>query len=94
MKLFFGDKKKKGISKLSDDQLDGISAGAYTPGAFKEEANGFLKSCLGDEMYDRIMSNGNSRKHPYVAAKIYLSGQDWEKFVWIEQHGSLDGFTD
>ena len=85
-------KQERGGTRLSIDQLDGISGGQYVPGTYKQEASAFLKACLGDEMYGKIMHSGSGQKYPYVAAKIYLNGLDWEKYVWIEQHGSLEGF--
>lgn len=92
MKRYFDEKGKKGVSKLSNDQLDTISGGQYVPGSFKKEADVFLKSCLGDDIYGKIMQ-GPGSKFPYVAAKIYLNENDWAKYVWIEQNGSLDGFS-
>jgi len=38
------------------------------------------------------MSSAAGRAHHYVAARAFLSQSDWDKFVWIEEHGSLDGF--
>ncbi|MBR0397430.1 MAG: hypothetical protein IJI10_04085 [Eubacterium sp.] len=91
MRKYFGGKDKKGVTKLDDAQLDAISGGQYIPGQFKQEADAFLKSSLGDETYNKIMQ-GSGSKFPYVAAKIYLGEKDFAKYTWIEQYGSLDGF--
>ena len=64
----------------------------YSPGPYKTESLRFIKECLGEEKFSRLLGNDESRKHPYVAAKLFLTLQDWNKFVWIEHHGSLDGF--
>ena len=65
----------------------------YSPGIYKTEAVLFLKQCLDSDTFDRLCKSENFRRNPVVAAKIYLSGENWNKYVWIEQHGSLDGFT-
>jgi hypothetical protein len=69
-----------------------MTAAAYQPGPFRKEAMAFLKERLGEELFDRIMDQSDSRRHPYVAARVFLGQGDWERYVWIEQHGSLDGF--
>ena len=38
------------------------------------------------------MSCEAGRRHHYVVARAFLDQADWEKFVWIEQYGSLEGF--
>ena len=65
----------------------------YAPGPYRGEANAFLRECMGSEKYDAVMTVGAGRSHPYVAARVFLSDYDWERFVWIEQHGSLEGFS-
>ena len=37
-------------------------------------------------------SSDVGRRHHYVVARVLLNQADWEKFVWIEEYGSLDGF--
>ena len=65
----------------------------YKPGfQFKEEALQFFRQCVGEDAYDRAMNSEVGKLHHYVAARVLLSQADWEKFVWIEEHGSLDGF--
>lgn len=66
----------------------------YTPGFFKEEAAEFLKNCLDERTYSAIMNSGDGRSHLYVAARIYLGAEDWEKYVYIEKFGSLDGYEE
>ena len=65
---------------------------AYKPGKYREEALIFLKERLGEKQFARIMANSDSRERPYVAARVFLSHEDWDKYTWIEQHGSLKGF--
>ena len=43
-------------------------------------------------MYEKVMSADAGRRHPYVAARLFLSEDDWRKYVWIEQYGSLDEY--
>ena len=52
-----------------------------------------MKQCLDSDTFAKLCKSENFRRNPVVAAKIYLSGENWNKYVWIEQHGSLDGFT-
>jgi|GEM_PF-3332331 len=66
--------------------------GRYSPGAYQKEAREFFKACVGEETYDRAMSMEAGRRHHYVAARAFLQQRDWEKFCWIEQHGSLEDY--
>lgn len=68
------------------------SSSVYRPGEYKKEALAFLKERIGDTQFDQIMGRTDSRQHPYVAARLFLSPLDWDKYVWIEQHGTLEGF--
>ena len=71
----------------------GRPLGVYQPGfQYREASLAFFRQCVGDETYDRAMSSEAGRRHHYVAARLFLDQADWEKFVWIEQYGSLDGF--
>ena len=63
--------------------------GVYAPGAYRKEALVFLKQCIGEEQYNRFMCK---EPHHYVAARILLDEMNWKRFVWIEQHGSLEHF--
>ena len=85
-------KNADGIREPFSERLDAANGGNYTPGDYREEAKAFLKACMDEKTYNFIMSHGDGRNHPYVAAKIYLESGDWEKYIWIEHHGSLDGF--
>lgn len=86
------------ISDLNADQLGEVSGGSpqlgvYRPGfRFKEESLRYFRQCVGEETYVRAMSSEAGRRHHYVVARAFLGQADWEKFVWIEQFGSLDGF--
>ena len=66
--------------------------GVYKPGMYKEQAKEFLRECVGDEISGKVMSCDAGRLHHYVPARALLSQPDWEKFCWIEQYGTLDGF--
>ena len=85
-------KKTEGIQIPFTERPDTGNGGHYTPGDYREEAKAFLKTCMDEKTYDSIMSHGEGRSHPYVAARIYLGKNDWNKYVWIEHHGSLEGF--
>ncbi len=75
----------------TEKSLGGTSS-QYAPGAFREEAQAFLRERLGNQLYEQVMESEESRTHPYVPAKVFLGAADWKKYVWIEQHGSLRGF--
>ena len=68
------------------------TAAAYQPGEYRREALAFLRERIGDEQFEQIMERASSRQYPYVAARIFLSPLEWDQYVWIEQHGSLEGF--
>lgn len=72
---------------------EAIRIALYSLGKYKTEAVMFLKQCLDRDTFERLSRSDNFRRNPVVGAKIYLSGEDWNKYVWIEQHGSPDGFT-
>ena len=71
---------------------EAFTVARYSPGIYKTEAVMFLKQCLDSDTFDRLCKSENFRRNPVVAAKIYLGGEDWNRYVWIEQHGSLAGF--
>ena len=85
-------KKSNDLYELSPEQLEIFSDGKYLPGDYKREADAFLKTCIGAQMYDKVMSAEAGRRHPYVAARLFLNEDDWRKYVWIEQYGSLDDY--
>ena len=84
--------KSDDLYDLSSEQLEIFSDGKYLPGNYKREADAFLKTCIGAQLYDKVMSAEAGRRHPYVAARLFLSEDDWRKYVWIEQYGSLDDY--
>ena len=90
--------KNEEIQELSMDHLESVSAGAqmlgvYQPGfRYKKESLQFFRSCVGDDVYEKAMSSDAGRAHHYTVARAFLNQSDWERFVWIEEHGSLDSF--
>ena len=67
--------------------------GVYRPGfLYKNESLQFFRLCVGDDVYRRAMNSDAGRAHHYAVARAFLNQSDWEKFVGIEEHGSLDGF--
>lgn len=71
----------------------GQALGIYRPGfRHKKESLRFFKTCVGDEAYTKAMNSEAGRTHHYVVARTLLNQTDWEKFVWIEEHGSLEDF--
>lgn len=67
--------------------------GVYSPDfRYKKESLQFFKACVGEDVYTRALSSEAGRAHHYTVARAFLNQADWEKFVWIEQFGSLDGF--
>ena len=85
--------QKKPRQELSLQQLSAVSGGSYSGGRYTQEASAFLRERVGEDTYAMMMSDPHSRSHPYVPARIFLDQADWDRFVWIEQHGSLDGFS-
>ncbi len=72
---------------------ESVQLGVYKPGfRYKEASLRFFRECVGDELYTRAMSSEVGHAHHYAVARAFLQQADWEKFVWIEEHGSLDGF--
>ena len=67
-------------------------AGAYAPGDYKKEAADFLRAHMDESIFALIPDDDGERRLSCVAARVFLSAEDWEKYVWIEQHGSLDGY--
>ena len=69
--------------------------GVYSPDfRYKKESLQFFKACVGEDVYTRAMSSEAGRAHHYTVARAFLNQTDWEKFVWIEKYGSLDGFPE
>ena len=90
----------KDVRVLSPDQLESVSGGAetlgvYRPGfQFKQESLDYFRQCVGEETFRLAMSSDAGREHHYAVARAFLNQKDWEKFVWIEEFGSLDGFPE
>ena len=92
--------ENEGIIELSADHLESINGGAntlgvYRPGfRYKQESLRFFKECVGEAVYAKAMNSDAGRVHHYTVARAFLGQTDWEKFVWIEEFGSLDGFPE
>ncbi len=90
--------QSENMRELSLDQLESVSGGARSLGVYKSgfrykrESLQFFKTCVGDDVYSKAMNSEAGRAHHYTVARAFLNQTDWEKFVWIEQYGSLDGF--
>ena len=90
--------KNEEIIELSADHLESINGrsnilGVYRPGfRYKQESLRFFKECVGEETYKLAMNSDAGREHHNAVARAFLNQKDWEKFVWIEEFGSLDGF--
>ena len=92
--------KLKGAFEMGPGQLESVSGGAPALGIYrqgfryKKEALQFFRACVGNKAYERAMNSEVGRAHHYVAVRVFLNQLDWEKFVWIEEHGSLEGFPE
>ena len=90
----------KEVQKMHPDQLASVSGGNGRLGVYKlglqykKESLAYFRQCVGEEIYQLAMNSEAGRAHHYVAARAFLSQLDWEKFVWIEEFGSLDGFPE
>ena len=82
-------KEKRPVKK--DDQ-PAHPEDRYIPGTYKETAIAFLRESIDDKTYERLISHSGWDRCPYVAAKLFLDKDDWKKYIWIEQHGTLNGF--
>ena len=93
-------RKQEDIQPLNPDQLETVSGGAgplgiYRQGfQYKKEALQFFRECVGDDIYTKAMNSEAGHSHHYTVARAFLNQADWEKFVWIEEYGSLNGFPD
>ena len=90
----------KDVHVLSPDQLESVSGGTdtlgvYRPGfQFKQESLDYFRQCVGEETYQLAINSDAGREQHYAVARAFLNQKDWEKFVWIEEFGSLDGFPE
>ncbi len=86
------------VRELAPDQFESISGGGrplgvYKPGfRYRKESLQFFKACVGDDTYSRAMSSEAGKAHHYAVARAFLDQPAWDKFVWVEEHGSLDSF--
>ncbi len=88
-------KNDYGMSRTKLDSVAEREQCIYKPGfQFREEALEFFRLCVGRDAYNRAMSSEAGKNNHYVVARAFLSQSDWEKFVWIEKHGSLVGFPE
>lgn len=90
---------RKDVRLPNPDQLKAVSGagalGVYRPGfRYKKESLLYFKACVGEDAYARAMNSEAGRAHHYTVARAFLNQADWEKFVWIEEFGSLDGFPE
>ena len=85
-------------NELSTDQTEAVRGGShplgvYRPGfRFREESLRYFRQCVGEETYARAMQSEAGKMHHFVVARAFLRQEDWEKFVWIEEFGTLAGF--
>ena len=92
--------RNEDIRELGPEQPDpvgggGVRLGVYRPEfRFKKESLAYFRQCVGEETYHLAMNSDAGRAHHDGAARAFLSQPDWEKFVWIEQFGSLEGFPE
>ena len=91
--------ERKRILKADPVQPESVGGarplGVYKPGfRYKKESLQFFKACVGDEVYGKAMNSEAGRAHHYTVARAFLNQADWEKFVWIEEYGSLEGFPE
>lgn len=89
--------KSENIGEMGPDQPEkpggGCALGIYRPGfQYRKESMQYFKACVGEDAYLKAMNSDAGRAHHYVVARTLLNQTDWEKFVWIEEHGSLNGF--
>ena len=88
------------VHSLNPDQLESVSGGTgvlgvYRPGfQYKQASLDFFRHCVGEETYQLAMNSDAGREYHYAVARAFLNQKDWEKFVWIEEFGSLDGFPE
>ncbi len=86
--------------ELNPEQMKSVAAGAVSLGVYrpgfrhKKESLQFFRACVGPEIYDRAMRSEAGKLHHYAVARAFLNQEDWAKFVWIEEYGSLEGFSE
>ncbi len=86
--------------ELSPDQMEAArggnhALGIYRPGfRFKKESLLYFRQCVGEETYACAMRSEAGKQRRFVVARAFLNQEEWEKFVWIEEFGSLKGFPE
>ena len=91
---------RKDVHLLRPDQLESVNGGTAALGVYrqgfryKKESLQFFRACVGDDVYAKAMNSEAGRAHHFTVARDFLNQTDWEKFVWIEEFGSLDGFPE
>ena len=91
-------KQEDDIRLLNTHQLETVNGGTRPLGIYrqgfrhKKESLQFFRECVGDDVYTKAMNSEAGHSHHYTVARAFLNQSDWEKFVWIEEHGSLNGF--
>ena len=79
-------------SRIGQKKENGNDKARCCPGAYRKESLRFFRACVGDDVYSKAMNSEAGKAHHYAVARAFLDQPDWEKFVWIEEHGSLDSF--
>ena len=88
----------KDVRTIGLDQMESVGGGTHALGVYKpgfqhkKESLQYFKACVGEDVYARAMSSEAGRAHHYSVVRAFLNQTDWEKFCWIEQYGTLDGF--
>ena len=54
----------------------------------------FSRQCVGEETYACAMRSEAGKQRRFVVARAFLNQEEWEKFVWVEEFGSLNGFPE
>ena len=80
------------MSMIDISPCDGIPRTDGLLGPFLQEADAFLRTQIDQETYQKIMGHEAGRAHPYVAARIVMDNEQWEKYLWISHHGSLASY--
>lgn len=89
---------RKDVNLLNPNQPESVCMGAGTLGVYRsgfryrKESLQFYEDRAGTDVFRAAMNSDAGRAHHFAAARAFLNQADWEKFVWIEEFGSLDGF--
>ncbi|MBR1708643.1 MAG: hypothetical protein IJ719_07440 [Clostridia bacterium] len=72
------------------------SSGVYAlcqPGIHKEAALKFLLEKLGNQI-ENMRDMEDFCAHPHGVARLLLSREHWNQYCWIEQYGTLEGYSE